>query len=38
MHLVAVVADAHADWQIVMVGPVVKIDAAALPQRRRNYL
>lgn len=31
--LVASVADAHPDWQIVMVGPVVKIDPAALPQR-----
>ena len=31
--LVAAVADAHADWQVVMVGPVVKIDPAALPRR-----
>jgi glycosyltransferase involved in cell wall biosynthesis len=31
--LIAALADAHADWQIVMVGPVVKIDAASLPQR-----
>ncbi|RCW65201.1 glycosyltransferase [Pseudorhodoferax soli] len=31
--LVAALADAHADWQIVMVGPVVKIDAATLPRR-----
>uniref|UniRef100_UPI00124DE8E6 glycosyltransferase n=1 Tax=Noviherbaspirillum aerium TaxID=2588497 RepID=UPI00124DE8E6 len=26
-------ADAHPEWQIVLVGPVVKIDAASLPQR-----
>ena len=26
-------ADAHPDWQLVMVGPVVKIDPALLPQR-----
>ena len=31
--LVAAVADAHADWQVVMVGPVVKIDPASLPRR-----
>ena len=31
--LVAAVADAHPDWQVVMVGPVVKIDSATLPQR-----
>ncbi len=31
--LVAAVADAHPDWQVVMVGPVVKIDPAGLPQR-----
>lgn len=33
MALVAALADAHADWQIVMVGPVVKIDPATLPRR-----
>ncbi len=33
LSLVAAVADAHPDWQIVMVGPVVKIDPATLPQR-----
>src|SRR5688572_14302856 len=27
------VADARPDWQLVMVGPVVKIDSAELPQR-----
>jgi glycosyltransferase involved in cell wall biosynthesis len=31
--LLAAVADAERDWQVVMVGPVVKIDAAQLPQR-----
>ncbi|WP_066331187.1 FAD-dependent oxidoreductase [Azohydromonas lata] len=31
--LVAAVADAHPEWQLVMVGPVVKIDPASLPQR-----
>lgn len=31
--LIAAVADAHAHWQVVMVGPVAKIDPAALPQR-----
>lgn len=31
--LVAQLADAHPEWSLVMVGPVVKIDAAALPQR-----
>jgi UDP-galactopyranose mutase len=31
--LIARLADAHAQWQIVLVGPVVKIDPASLPQR-----
>jgi len=31
--LVAAVADADPDWQVVMVGPVVKIDPTRLPQR-----
>ncbi|HYC43425.1 MAG TPA: FAD-dependent oxidoreductase [Noviherbaspirillum sp.] len=31
--LIAKVADAHAQWQIVLVGPVVKIDPAELPRR-----
>jgi len=31
--LVAALADARPDWHIVMVGPVVKIEAADLPQR-----
>lgn len=33
LDLVAGIADARPDWQIVMVGPVVKIDAATLPKR-----
>jgi glycosyltransferase involved in cell wall biosynthesis len=33
IELVAGLADARPDWQIVMAGPVVKIDPAALPQR-----
>jgi glycosyltransferase involved in cell wall biosynthesis len=31
--LVEAVADARPDWSIAMVGPVVKIDPASLPQR-----
>jgi protoporphyrinogen oxidase/glycosyltransferase involved in cell wall biosynthesis len=31
--LVAALADAHPEWQLVFVGPVVKIDARSLPQR-----
>ncbi len=31
--LVAGLADARPEWQIVMAGPVVKIDPASLPQR-----
>ncbi len=34
LELIAGVADARPDWQIVMVGPVVKIDPASCPQRR----
>ena len=33
LDLVAQVADADPDWQVIMVGPVVKIDPAHLPQR-----
>ena len=33
LDLVAALAGARPDWQIVMVGPVVKIDPATLPQR-----
>jgi len=39
LDLVARVADADPGWQIVMVGPVVKIDEAALPRRANlHYL
>jgi UDP-galactopyranose mutase len=31
--LIAAVADAHPEWSLVMVGPVVKIEAAELPRR-----
>jgi UDP-galactopyranose mutase len=33
LDLIAAVADARPDWAIVMVGPIVKIDAADLPRR-----
>ena len=33
IELVAAIADADPTWQVVMVGPVVKIDPARLPQR-----
>jgi glycosyltransferase involved in cell wall biosynthesis len=33
LDLVAEVADADPSWQVVMVGPVVKLDPAELPQR-----
>ena len=33
LDIVAALADAHPEWQIVMLGPVVKIDPAVLPQR-----
>jgi protoporphyrinogen oxidase/glycosyltransferase involved in cell wall biosynthesis len=37
--LVAALADAHAHWQIVLVGPILKIDPASLPQRQNiHYL
>ncbi|MDF7629915.1 NAD(P)-binding protein [Erwiniaceae bacterium L1_55_4] len=35
--LIASLADAHPDWQIIMVGPVVKIDPQTLPQRENIY-
>ena len=31
--LIARLADAHAQWQIVLVGPIVRIDPAELPRR-----
>jgi UDP-galactopyranose mutase len=37
--LIARVADAHPQWQIVLVGPIVKVDPATLPQRENiHYL
>jgi glycosyltransferase involved in cell wall biosynthesis len=33
LELIAGIADQRPDWQIVMVGPVVKIDPASCPQR-----
>ena len=33
LDLVAAVADADAGWHVVMVGPIVKIDPASVPQR-----
>src|SRR4051794_34388531 len=39
LELLAAVADAHPEWSIIMVGPVVKIDPADLPQRANiHYL
>ncbi|MGA9581174.1 MAG: UDP-galactopyranose mutase [Allosphingosinicella sp.] len=39
LEMIAAVADAHPEWSIVMVGPVVKIDFADLPQRANiHYL
>jgi UDP-galactopyranose mutase len=39
LDLVAAVADARPDWQLVMVGPVVKIDPGSLPRRANlHYL
>ncbi len=31
--VLAAIADAHPEWQVVMVGPVVKIDPGVLPRR-----
>ncbi|HTJ55844.1 MAG TPA: NAD(P)-binding protein [Nitrosospira sp.] len=37
--LIAKIADAHPQWQIVLVGPVAKISRASLPQRHNiHYL
>ncbi|QCR38548.1 FAD-dependent oxidoreductase [Nissabacter sp. SGAir0207] len=33
LDLIAAMADRHPEWQLCMVGPVVKIDPASLPQR-----
>jgi UDP-galactopyranose mutase len=37
LDMIAAVADAHPEWSIVMVGPVVKIDPADLPHRPNIY-
>jgi UDP-galactopyranose mutase len=37
--LIGKVADAHPQWQIVLVGPIVKVDPASLPKRQNiHYL
>lgn len=33
LDLLAALADAHEDWSIIIIGPVVKIDPASLPRR-----
>lgn len=33
LDLIATIADARPGWQIVMVGPVIKVDPASLPRR-----
>jgi UDP-galactopyranose mutase len=39
LELLAALADAHPDWSLMIVGPVVKIDPADLPQRANiHYL
>ena len=38
LELLAAAADARPDWQLVMLGPVVKIDPASLPRRRNHPL
>jgi UDP-galactopyranose mutase len=39
VELLAYVADAQPDWQLILVGPVVKIDSATLPRRANiHYL
>ena len=35
--LIAALADSHPEWQIVMVGPVVKIDPQHLPRRENIH-
>lgn len=37
LDLVAAMADLRPDWQIVMIGPVVKIDPASCPQRHNIH-
>ncbi len=39
LELLAAIADAHPEWSLVMVGPVVKVDPGDLPQRANlHYL
>ncbi|HYW16205.1 MAG TPA: UDP-galactopyranose mutase [Allosphingosinicella sp.] len=39
LEMIAALADAHPEWSIIMVGPVVKIDPADLPHRHNiHYL
>jgi glycosyltransferase involved in cell wall biosynthesis len=37
LELVAMLADAHPDWSVIMAGPVVKIDPAKLPRRENLH-
>ena len=37
LELIAALADAHPEWQLVMVGPVVKISPEKLPRRSNIY-
>lgn len=37
LKLLAALADAHPEWSLVMVGPVVKLDEAELPRRPNIY-
>ena len=37
LEAVGVLAETHPEWQIVMVGPVVKIDPATLPRRHNIH-
>lgn len=37
VELVAKIADSHPEWAVVMVGPIVKIDPAILPQRKNIH-
>jgi UDP-galactopyranose mutase len=38
LELLAGVADARPDWQLVLLGPVVKIDPATIPRRKNVHL
>src|ERR1051325_5831759 len=37
LDLIAHMADTHPEWQIVMVGPVVKVDPSVLPKRQNSH-